>query len=593
MSRVLKLSLCTTLLLVLLVVHLPTVLPSPVDYDSSDHYFRQHERSRYDHVQAGVQPGKRGAVASESAICSRHGTDIILMGGNAADAMVATMLCVGVVGMYHSGIGGGGFMLVKAPNGTFEYIDFRETAPAAAFEEMFDNNTKAATIGGLASGVPGELRGLEYLHNKYGTLPWSVVVQPAVRTARDGFPVGADIVHYMDSATSDDDVGNFLVNDPSWAIDFAPNGTRVQLGDTITRKRYADTLETIGSEGPGAFYEGPIAETTIRALQKANGTMTLEDLRGYKAVVRNISQIDYRGYRVTSTTTPSSGTVALNMLKVLDTYGPLFGPDNVNLSTHRMDEAMRFGYGLRTVLGDPEFVEGVSEYEKDMLKKQTVDDIRRKISDLRTQNVSAYDPAGLESLDTPGTSHLVTIDHSGLAISAITTINLLFGSKLVVPETGIIMNNEMDDFSIPNSSNSFGYIPSEANFIRPHKRPLSSCTPAIVTHPNGTAFFLAGSAGGSRIITATVQNIIRAVDEGMSAAEALAKPRLHDQLVPNRVSFEYAYDNATVDFMKGRGHNVTWMAPGSSTAQAIRVLANGTFEAAGEPRQLNSGGFAV
>lgn len=593
MSRVLKLSLCTTLLLVLLVVHLPSAVPSPVDYDSSDRYFRQHERSRYDHVQAGVQAGKRGAVASESAICSRHGTDIILMGGNAADAMVATMLCVGVVGMYHSGIGGGGFMLVKAPNGTFEYIDFRETAPAAAFEEMFDNNTKASTLGGLASGVPGELRGLEYLHNKYGTLPWSVVVQPAVRTARYGFPVGADTVRYMDSAVSGDGVDNFLVNDPSWAIDFAPNGTRVQLGDTITRKRYADTLETIGSEGPDAFYEGPIAEATIRALQKANGTMTLEDLSGYKAVVRNISQIDYRGYRVTSTTTPSSGTVVLNMLKVLDTYGPLFGPDNVNLSTHRMDEAMRFGYGLRTVLGDPEFVEGVSEYEKDMLKKQTVDDIRRKISDLRTQNVSAYDPAGFESLDTPGTSHIATVDHSGLAISAITTINLLFGSKLVVPETGIIMNNEMDDFSIPNSSNSFGYIPSESNFIRPHKRPLSSCTPAIVTHPNGTTFFLSGSAGGSRIITATVQNIIHAVDEGLSAAEALAKPRLHDQLVPNQVAFEYAYDNATVDFMRARGHNVTWMAPGTSTAQAIRVLANGTFDAAGEPRQLNSGGFAV
>lgn len=150
----------------------------------------------------------------------------------------------------------------------------------------------------------------------------------------------------MDSAVSGSEAGDFLVNDPSWAIDFAPNGTRVQLGDTITRKRYADTLETIGSKGPDAFYEGRIAEATIRALQRANGTMTLEDLSGYKAVVRNISQIDYRGYRVASTTTPSSGTVVLNMLKVLDTYGPLFGPDNVNLSTHRMDEAMRFGYGL-------------------------------------------------------------------------------------------------------------------------------------------------------------------------------------------------------------------------------------------------------
>ncbi|KAL4869229.1 hypothetical protein BDV12DRAFT_168132 [Aspergillus spectabilis] len=583
MSRVLRLSFCTTLLLVFLVVHLPGVLPSPLG--ASDHYPRQHG------TYGQLEDGKRGAVASESHICSRHGTDILLQGGNAADAMVATMLCVGVVGMYHSGIGGGGFLLVKSPEGSFEYIDFRETAPAAAYEEMFNNKTGASTSGGLASGVPGELRGLEYLHEKYGSLPWSVVVQPAIRTARYGFPVGADLVRYMESAIGDDE--DFLVNDPSWAVDFAPNGTRVRLGDTLTRKRYADTLETIALQGPDAFYSGPIAESTIKALRAANGTMTLEDLRNYTAVVRDISQIDYRGYKVTSTTTPSSGTVALNMLRVLGTYEPLFTPQNVNLSTHRLDEAMRFGYGLRTVLGDPGFVEGMSEYEKEMLSKQTAYDIHAKISDLRTQNVSAYDPAGIESLETPGTSHIATIDHSGLAVSAITTINLLFGSKVVVPETGIIMNNEMDDFSIPGSSNSFGYVPSEANFIRPGKRPLSSCTPAIVTHPNGTVFFVAGSAGGSRIITATVQNIIHAVDEGLSAAEALARPRLHDQLIPNQVAFEYAYDNATVAFLASRGHNVTWMAPGTSTAQAIRVLPNGTFDAAGEPRQLDSAGFAV
>ncbi|KAL4754260.1 hypothetical protein BDW72DRAFT_167088 [Aspergillus terricola var. indicus] len=505
--------------------------------------------------------------------------------------MVVTMLCVGVVGMYHSGIGGGGFMLVKSPDGSFEYIDFRETAPAAAYETMFNNLTDASTLGGLASGVPGELRGLELLHSKYGSLPWSVLVQPAIDTARNGFPVGRDLVRYMDSAVGDGE--DFLVNDPSFAVDFAPNGERVKLGDTITRKRYAKTLETIAAEGPDAFYSGPIAEYTIKALQAANGTMTLEDLRNYTAVVRDYSQINYRGYQVTSTTTPSSGSVAMNILKVLDTYEPLFTPENVNLSTHRLDEAMRFAYGLRTVLGDPGFVDGMSEYERDMISQQTADEIHSKISDLRTQNVSAYDPAGIESLETPGTSHIATIDRSGLGVSAITTINLLFGSRVVVPETGVIMNNEMDDFSIPGSSNSFGYIPSEANYIRPGKRPLSSCTPAIVTHPNGTTFFIAGSAGGSRIITATVQNIIHAVDEGLSAAEALARPRLHDQLIPNQATFEYAYDNSTVAFMAARGHNVTWTAPGSSTAQAIRVLPNGTFDAAGEPRQLDAGGFSV
>ncbi|KAL6230095.1 hypothetical protein BDW75DRAFT_234669 [Aspergillus navahoensis] len=585
LSRLLRVSVCTTLCLVLLAFHVPSVLPSPLDSCDRYTHARQYERS------AEAQDGKRGAVASESAICSRHGTDIILMGGNAADAMVATMLCVGVVGMYHSGIGGGGFMLVKSPDGSFEYIDFRETAPAAAYETMFSNLTDASTLGGLASGVPGELRGLELLHSKYGSLPWSVLVQPAIDTARNGFPVGRDLVRYMESAVGDGE--DFLVNDPSFAIDFAPNGTRVKLGDTITRKRYANTLETIAAEGPDAFYSGPIAEYMIKALHAANGTMTLEDLHNYTAVVRDYSQINYRGYQVTSTTTPSSGSVAMNILKVLDTYEPLFTPQNVNLSTHRLDEAMRFAYGLRTVLGDPSFVDGMSEYERDMIAQQTADEIHTKISDLRTQNVSAYDPAGIESLETPGTSHIATIDRSGLAVSAITTINLLFGSRVVVPETGVIMNNEMDDFSTPGSSNSFGYIPSEANYIRPGKRPLSSCTPAIVTHPNGTTFFIAGSAGGSRIITATVQSIIHAVDEGLSAAEALARPRLHDQLIPNQVTFEYAYDNSTVAFMAARGHNVTWTAPGSSTAQAIRVLPNGTFDAAGEPRQLDSGGFAV
>ncbi|RAK99649.1 uncharacterized protein BO80DRAFT_456355 [Aspergillus ibericus CBS 121593] len=599
MFRLVKLTVLSTFLLTVLVIQLPSVLTSPLDF-----------ATRQQVGGDGIEDGKRGAAASESAICSRHGTDIITMGGNAADAVRISHLGRSLMRrcangkssdgghnalrwscMYHSGIGGGGFMLVKDPNGSFEFIDFRETAPAAAFEDMFNNNTQAATIGGLASGVPGELRGLEYLHNKYGSLPWSAVVQPAIQTARDGWPVGQDLIRYMEAAVGDGE--DFLSRDPTWALDFAPNGTRLGLGDTITRKRYAATLETIASQGADAFYSGSIAKTMVNAVQAANGTMTLEDLANYTVAIRNVSQIDYRGYQITSTTAPSSGIVAMNVLKVLGTYDDFFGSDALNLSTHRMDEAIRFGYGLRTNLGDPYFLEDMDKYQAMMLADSTIEGIRQNISDLQTQAVAAYDPEGLESLETPGTSHIATIDHSGLAISAITTINLLFGSQVMVPETGIIMNNEMDDFSIPNSSNSFGYVPSEANFIRPGKRPLSSSTPAIVTHPNGTVFFVAGSAGGSRIITATIQNIIHAVDQGMSAAEALAQPRLHDQLIPNHVTFEYTYDNETVSFMAARGHNVTWVAPGQSTAHAIRVLPNGTFDAAGEPRQVDSGGFAV
>ncbi|OJJ42897.1 hypothetical protein ASPZODRAFT_1231939 [Penicilliopsis zonata CBS 506.65] len=582
----LRVTFLAILALLLLAVHLPSVYSLPLESES---HLEVVSQTPLQHI----EEGKLGAVASESAICSRHGTEMLKMGGNAADALVAAVFCVGVIGMYHSGIGGGGFMLVRAPNGrTYEFIDFRETAPAAAYEDMFKNNTLASVYGGLASGVPGEIRGLEYLHRNYGVLPWSTVLQPAIKTARDGFPVSEDLVRYMKSAVSSEE-NDFLSQNPTWALDFAPNGTRLGLGDTITRKRYADTLETIAEQGPDAFYTGPIAQTMINAVQAANGTMTLDDLKDYNVVIRNVSQIDYRGYKIASTTAPSSGIVALSILKILETYDDFFAPGTVNLSTHRMDEAMRFGYGQRTHLGDPDFVDELDEYQDYMLNQSTVDHIRGKISDFHSQNVSAYDPDGLESLETHGTSHIATADHSGMAISLISTVNLLFGSQVMVPETGIIMNNEMNDFSIPGASNAFGFIPSPANYIRPGKRPLSSCTPAIVTRPDGSLYLVAGSAGGSRIITATIQTIIHTIDEGLSAADALARPRMHEQLVPDQVFFEYAYDNETVAFMEARGHNVSWIQPYLSSAQAIRMLPNGTFDAAGEPRQLASGGFAV
>ncbi|KAJ9645076.1 hypothetical protein H2201_001130 [Coniosporium apollinis] len=535
-----------------------------------------------------------GAVASETALCSRIGVDLLKAGGNAADAMVGTVFCVGVVGMYHSGLGGGGFMLVRGSNGSYEFIDFRETAPAAAFQDMYNSTNygvNASIFGGLASGVPGELRGLAHLHENYGQLPWADVIAPAIKTARYGFPVTQDLVNYMRSATAGP--GNFLVDNPTWALDFAPNGTLVGLNDTITRKRYADTLEIIALEGPDAFYTGAIAETTIAALQAENGTMTMEDLQNYTLAIRRPSEITYRGYKLTSCSAPSSGSVALSALKIVEGYTGFDDPAAVNLTTHRLDEAIRFAYGQRAELGDPSFVSGLSRYEQLMLSENITAEIRSKIDDNRTLNVTEYNPDGFESLETPGTSHIVAADYSGLAISLTTTVNLLFGSKLMVPETGIIMNNEMNDFSIPGVSNAFGYVPSPANYVRPGKRPLSSISPTIVEHANGTLYFVVGAAGGSRIITSTILNLHNVLDLGLSAPEALARPRLHDQLMPNIVAFEYAYDNGTTAFMRERGHNVTWIASALSSAQALRRLGNGTFEAAGEPRQFNSGGFAV
>ncbi|KAK0947476.1 hypothetical protein LTR29_001084 [Friedmanniomyces endolithicus] len=518
-----------------------------------------------------LDPGhnKLGAVASESAICSEI-----------------------VIGMYHSGIGGGGFMLARHSNGSYEFIDFRECAPAAATENMYKNNVNASIHTGLASGVPGELRGLAYLHDNYGSLPWEDLVMPAVEVARNGFPVTADLVRYEANAVAG--IDNFLVNNPTWAIDFAPNGSLLGLGDVITRKRYADTLETIAKQGVEAFYSGPLAETFINTVQSNGGMMTLADLKNYTVAIRPPSAIDYRDYKITSGSAPSSGTVLASAMKIIEGYPTIGEAATLNLSTHLFDEAIRFAYGQRTELGDPFFVEGMTAYQADMLSETTAAAVRAKISPLHTLNVSAYDPSGFESLETPGTSAVVTTDVTGMAISLTTTVNLLFGSQIMVPETGVILNNEMNDFSIPGASNAFGYIPSPSNYIRPGKRPLSSITPTIVEHANGTLYFAVAAAGGSRIITATLQNLWHVLDQNMTAPEALAAPRFHDQLVPNQILFEWAYDNGTVAFMRERGHNVSWITDlGLSSAQSIRRLDNGTFEAAGEPRQANSGGFAV
>ncbi|KAK2625377.1 hypothetical protein QTJ16_005746 [Diplocarpon rosae] len=504
--------------------------------------------------------------------------------------MVGTTLCVGVVGMQHSGIGGGGFMLVRGSDGEYESIDFRETAPAAAHRDMYKDNPAASVVGGLASGVPGDLRGLEYLHRKYGALPWRAVCNPAVHVARYGFPVTEDLVRYMAEMTSSG--STFFTDDPQWAVDFAPNGTLLGLGDILTRKRYAATLDQVAKHGAGVFYEGEIANHTVNALRASNGIMTLEDLKNYQVVIRDPISISYRGYELTSCGVPSGGAVALSILKIIEGYPPS-DTANQNLSTHRMNEAMRFSYAARTKLGDPDFFSYMRGLEADMLKPSTASHIRDRISDHHTHNVTDYNAEGFELPENHGTSHIVTADWSGMSISLTSTVNILFGSQLVVPETGVIMNDQMNDFSIPGVRNAFGFEPSPINFIAPQKRPLSSISPIIATYPNGTLALSIGAAGGSRIITATALAIWDVLERGMSLAEALAEPRMHDQLVPAMTTVEYAFEQSTVKALRQMGHNVTFVKPGFSAVQGVRRLWNGTFEAASEPRQVNSAGLAV
>ncbi|KAK6532541.1 hypothetical protein TWF281_006728 [Arthrobotrys megalospora] len=537
-----------------------------------------------------LQQDHNGAVASETDVCSQVGIDLMKKGGNAADAMVGTVICVGTIAMYHSGIGGGGFMLIRSASGEYEFVDFREMAPAASYEEMFVNRTELSIYGGMASGIPGELRGLEYLHNKYGKLTWKECLEPSIRFARDGFTVNQDHVKYF-QLIKNIAPRDFLVDDPNWAIDFAPNGTLLTLGETMTRKRFANTLETIANEGVDAFYRGPLADAMIRGLQATGGIMTHDDLQAYQLAHRKPSNITYRGRRIWSTSAPSSGAVTQSALKILEGYDHLANPMQRNESTHLIVEAMRFGYAMRAELGDPDFVPGLDAYQQSMISPETAEEVRSKICFTHTLAVKEYNPKGLESLDTPGTAQMSTADSSGLAISLTTTVNLLFGSTVMIPETGVIMNDQMNDFSIPGSSNAFGFIPSPANFIRPFKRPLSSITASIVETEDGKLDFVVGAAGGSRIVSSTIQNIINMIDYGLNAPQALKSSRLHDQLTPNTSVLEWSYDNGTAAYLASLGHVISYVPSAESAAQAVRQLPNGTFEAAGEPRQKNSGGY--
>jgi gamma-glutamyltranspeptidase / glutathione hydrolase len=305
---------------------------------------------------------------------------------------------------------------------------------------MFTHQPNSSTLTGLSSGVPGDLRGLAYLHEHYGSLPWEQVVMPAVNVARNGFPVTEDLIRYRLAAFTMS--GDFITTDPSWAIDFAPNGTLMGLGEIMTRRRYAVTLETIAKRGPDAFYHGPIAEATINALQAKNGIMTLKDLADYRVVSRPAPYITYRDYRIVSGGAPSSGVVALTAMKIMEGFDSVGTHGmSMNLSTHYFDEAIRFGQGKRTELGDPAFVAGLDQFQEGMLDEKTVTKMRSKINPLHTLPVSDYDPSGYESMEDHGTSAIVTSDASGMAISLTTTINLLFGNQIMVPETGVVLNN--------------------------------------------------------------------------------------------------------------------------------------------------------
>ncbi|KAF9112019.1 hypothetical protein BGX27_004104 [Mortierella sp. AM989] len=503
-----------------------------------------------------------GAVAAEEIHCSQIGVDVLKEGGNAVDAAIASCLCIGTVNSFSAGIGGGGFMAIRL-NGTVEIIDFRETAPAASFPTMFKKDPILAQRGGLSVAVPGEIRGLELAHKRFGKLPWKRLFAPVVKMAREGWTVGPELARRIQL------VKDMVETEPDWSHVFAPEGTALREGQLIKREALADTLETIGRDGADAFYTGKIAQMMVDHVQANGGILTMKDMKDYKPLVKQPVIGYYHGRKIYTSPAPTSGPALISMLNILERYNVGKVKADANVDTHRLVEAMKFGFAQRTELGDPDFSDLESKIQN-MMSKDTAALIRANISDTRTFPVDYYNPHW-GPIDNHGTTHLSTVDKDDMSVALTSTVNLLFGSKLLDPKSGVILNDEMDDFSIPGRANAFGLQPSPYNYPEPGKRPLSSCVPTIVERDGKFEMSLGGS-GGSRIITAVLQTILNVYDFDLNIMDAIENPRIHHQLMPHVVDIEAGYSSSEIQFLRDVGHNVTIFDRALARAEVQAVM---------------------
>lgn len=532
--------------------------------------------------QAFLIVAEHGAVASENKRCSDIGVEVMKDGGNAVDAAISAAFCTGVVNMFSSGIGGGGFMTVRippsAPNASSEVyvIDFRETAPALSNTTMFSGNPLSAKYGGLSVAVPGETRGFEEAHRRWGSLPWNRLIQPSVDLANQ-WTVDTELARRIQTYS------RLMLGQDEWRTVFAPNGKPLIEGQTIRRPNYARTLSVLASDGPDAFYKGPIADALVRKIKETGGIMTHADLEGYAVKVERALRGTYRDKKVYTSRAPTSGPALLHMLNLIERFD-LTNEGRSGLNAHRIVEAQKFGFAARTRIGDPSFALNNSALIAEISTKDFADLIAANLTDDRTHPVGYYNPE-FDIVTDHGTSHTSAVDSQGMAVALTTTVNLVFGSQVLDPETGILLNDEMDDFSTPGFPNDFGLWPSPYNYPEPGKRPLSSIAPTIMEHGDGSFYLAIGGSGGSRIFPSLFQVILN-LDWGLDVSEAIEYGRMHDQLLPMKVDVDDTLPNDLVDFLRDRGHNVTVKPIGRVAGIVQAVLQKeGTIFAASDSRK--------
>jgi gamma-glutamyltranspeptidase/glutathione hydrolase len=512
---------------------------------------------------------RHAMVVTREAHATDAGEAVLESGGNAVDAGVAVAFTLAVTHPSAGNLGGGGFMLIRFADGRSTFIDFRERAPAAASHDMYIDPATGkpgedSLVGYRASGVPGTVRGMEYAHQKFGSKPWKELVAPAVRLAREGFPVS-----YALAQTLHDKVSEKLARFPESKRIFLKEGAFYEAGDLLKQPELARTLERIRGKGAKDFYEGETAKLLAADMKEHGGTITLQDLRDYKVIERKPLEGQYKGFGIVTAPPPSSGGIGiLQMMGVLEATDYAKEGAGSAYELHFEAEAMRRYFADRAeYLGDPDFVKVPV---KALLDARYIAKLRGSIDPAHATPSEQIHARELSAYESAETTHFSIVDEQGNAVAVTYTLNGSFGSGVTATNLGFLLNNEMDDFAPkPGEPNAYGLVQGEANSIAPRKTPLSSMTPTMVTR-DGKLYMVVGTPGGPTIINTVLETILNVLDFHMNMQEAVDQTRIHHQWLPDTLTVEKTVSPDTLELLRQRGHQIR-VVPSIGEVAAIRV----------------------
>ncbi|XP_029670712.1 scoloptoxin SSD14-like [Formica exsecta] len=506
---------------------------------------------------------RKGAVTTNGQECAQIGANMLARNGSAVDAAIAALLCEGIASLHSMGLGGGFLMTIWDPKTkTADYLDARETAPMAATEDMFDGNAHLAMYGGKAVAVPGELMGYWEAYKKYGKLSWSELFEPAIKLCETGSRINDYLAAYLvqkePMIKNESSLAKILIN---------PNTGKVWVaGDRIKRPQLAETLKLIAKHGVDIFYKGNIADNLVDEIKAFKGIITKQDFEAYRAIWRKPVTLKLGNLTIYSAPPPGSGAILMFIMNILHRLLPV---NNENVMWQRMVETFKWAYARRTELGDPAFVDGIDALITNLTSDDYAEMIKERIKDDRTCHDPEEYGAVTETTVDSGTAHVSVIAPDGSAVSVTSTINQVLGAMIRSESTGIIFNDEMDDFSSSNITNGFGLPPSPANFIRPGKRPLSSMCPTIVVDQYNDVRLVIGAAGGTKITSGVAIGMVLNLWSNYNIKEAVDTRRLHHQLLPMNVQNEKDFCPATLNYLSKIGHNVTTFSGIGSAITAV------------------------